>query len=422
MLPISVFALTLKENRMFRSNLRSNALLALLICCVSLTYLPSASYAQGEEIAELKQKAEELIKNHQYTEALPLLEKVVAADPNDPQTHFYLGFALIAQANITKDDVKRKELRIRARAAYIKAKELGIKEPVVDALITSTPADGSDGKAFSENPEANRLMTEAEGLFSQGNLGGALENYQKALELDPHIYEAALFSGDVHTQRGDLKQAEVWYQKAIAINPDRETAYRYSATPLMKQKKYDEARDRYVEAYVAEPYNRYSAAGLTQWAQVTGTRLAHADIKIPTDVTFDEKGNAKINLDASTLLGGKDDGAFAWISYGATRSIWRKEKFAKRFPEEKTYRHSLAEEAEALRSVIAIATGDKKAKTLNSSIAKLKKLNDEGLLEAFILLAQADAGVAEDYAAYRHRDRDKLRRYVVQYVLTGGGK
>ena len=409
---------------MFRNNfLKSASGFAVLLFCLSAVWQPVAVAAQsGESIQELRQRAAELTKQQKYTEALPILQKLAIAEPDNPETHFYLGFALIAQANVTKDDAARKALRVRARNAFIKAKELGVQEPVIDALIQNTPADGSDGKAFSQHAEANKLMTEAEALFSQGKLDDALRNYQKALQLDPKIYEAALFSGDVHNHRGDFQQAETWYQKAIAIDPTRETAYRYSATPLMKQRKYDQARDRYIEAYITEPYNKYSVAGLTQWAQATSTRLAHPAIDIPTDVTFDEKGDAKINLDMSALLGGKDDGSFAWISYGATRSTWRKEKFAKTFPQEKTYRHSLAEEADALRSVVALATGDKKVKKLSPSMEKLKKLNDEGLLEAYILLARPDEGIAADHPAYLKRNRDKLRRYVVEYVLTGGGK
>jgi hypothetical protein len=189
----------------------------------------------------------------------------------------------------------------------------------------------------------------------------------------------------------------------------------------MKQGKYDQARDRYIEAYITEPYNRFSVSGLTQWAQATSTSLAHPRIDIPTTVTFDEKGDAKINLDASALLSGKDDGSTAWIVYGATRSGWRKEKFAKNFPEEKTYRHSLAEEADALRSVLSLAA-DKKVNSLNPSLARLKKLDSEGLLEAYILLARADEGIAKDHPAYLKQNRDKLRRYAVDYILTGGGK
>lgn len=396
--------------------------LALLIFSLSM-FVPTTIQAQaGENIQELKQKVTGLLEQQKYTEALPILEKLAIAEPDNPETHFYLGFALIAQANTSKDAAMRQTLRIRARAAFIRSKDLGNKEPLVDALIQDIPPDGSEGKAFSQNAEANRLMTEAEAFFAQGKLDDALQNYQSALQLDSKLYEAALFSGDVYTQRGDFQQAELWYQKAIAIDGKREIAYRYSATPLMKQGKYDQARDRYVAAYITEPYSRFAIAGLTQWAQVTNTTLAHPKMDIPTDVTFDEKGDAKINLDLSTLLGGKEDGSFAWISYGATRSIWRKERFAKTFPNEKTYRHTLAEEVDALRSVLALATSDKKVKKLSPSLAKLKKLNDEGLLEPYILLALPDEGIAQDYSAYLGQNREKLRRYVVDYVVTGGGK
>jgi hypothetical protein len=189
----------------------------------------------------------------------------------------------------------------------------------------------------------------------------------------------------------------------------------------MKQGKTEAARDRYIEAFITEPYSKFARGGLVQWAQMTHVELAHPAIEIPSDVTFDDKGNASISLDANALLGGKDDGSFAWISYGATRSAWRKEKFAKTFPGEPAYRHSLLEEVEALRSVLALAATDKKVKSLSPSLQKLKRLNDEGLLESYIVLARADQGIAEDYPAYLKANRDKLRRYVVGYVVTGGG-
>jgi hypothetical protein len=52
----------------------------------------------------------------------------------------------------------------------------------------------------------------------------------------------------------------------------------------------------------------------------------------------------------------------------------------------------------------------------------LQKLEKDGLLEAFILLAMPDAGIATDFEAYRKTNLAELRRYVKQYVLTGGGQ
>ena len=392
-------------------------LLALL--CLSFAIVSPTQAQEGT--ADLKRRASGLLKENNFTEALPLLEKIAAAEPNDGETQFYLAFALLGQAKNTKDNAARKALRVRARQAFVKAKSLNFDEPKLDALILSLPEDGSDSAGFTPNAKVNQVMEEGEALFSQGKPDEALKKYQEALELDPKLYHAALFSGDIYMQKGDFAKAEIWYQKAIAIDPDKETAYRYSATPLMKQRKVEEARDRYIEAFIVEPYNRFARGGLIQWAQATQTPIAHPDIAIPTNVTFDEKGDAKINLDASALLGGKDDGGFAWISYGTARSGWRKEKFSKTFPNEKTYRHSLAEEADALRSVLSVATADKKDKKLSPSLTRLKKLDEEGLLESYILLARPDDGIAQDYPAYLKQNREKLRRYMVQYVVKNGG-
>ena len=392
----------------------------LLLLALALTFAQPAS-AQTGDLEPTKQKAMALINDLKYIEAYPLLEKIVTAEPNNGEMHFYLGFALIAKANAidVPDAEARRNMRARARAAFVRARQVGYDKPLVDALITSLPPDGSEGAAFSSNAAAEAIMTTAEAHFSKRELDEALKNYQRALVLDPKLYHAALFSGDVYLHRNNYEQAEFWYQKAISIDPNRETAYRYSATPLMRQRKFDQARDRYVEAYITEPYNRFTASGLTQWAQATNTPLAHPPIDYPVTVTFKENGDAEIKMDPTAL--GQDDGTFAWIGYGATRIAWRKEKFAKTYPKETAYRHSLAEEADALRRVITVAASDKRTKTLNPSLARLKKLNDEGLLEAYLLLARADQGVAQDHRAYLATNRALLRRYVMEYVVRGGG-
>lgn len=390
----------------------------LLLLALALTFAQSG-FAQTGDIEQTKKKAAALMAELKYVEALPYLEKVVAAEPGNAQMHFYLAFALIAKADDITDAAGRKAMRVRARAAFIRAKELGSAESLLDALILSMPPDGSDNAPFSSNAAAETIMKTAETHFSKGELDEALKNYQKALVLDPKLYHAALFSGDVFLHKQNYEQAEFWYQRAISINPNIETAHRYSATPLMRQRKFDQARDRYIEAYITEPYNRFAISGISQWAQTTNTRLGHPQIDYPVSVTFKDNGDAEIKMDPAAL--GQDDGTFAWIGYGTARIAWRKEKFAKTFPQETAYRHSLAEEADALRKVLSIATTDQRTKTLNPSLAKLKKLNDEGLLEAYLLMGRADQGIAQDHRAYLATNRALLRRYVMEYVVRGGG-
>jgi tetratricopeptide (TPR) repeat protein len=370
-------------------------------------------------LAEMKQRVPDLIRQQRFGEALPLLEKLVAAEPDNPEWNASLGFAILAQVAGAPDETARQALRIRARGAFVKARDLGANRLLMESMIEAIPPDGSNTSRFSENSQAHNLMLEAESFFGQGKLDDALSRYQKALELDPALYEAALFSGDVFNSRNDFDNAEIWYQRAIAINPNRETAYRYSATPLMKQRRFEAARDRYVEAFIREPYNRLTHNGLAQYAQATRTQLGHPSIAIPVEMVFEGNGNARVEIVASMS---EEDGSSAWNLYAGLRLTWIRGRFVETFPAERAYRHSLAEETEAIRLVITTAASDPKVKALNPSIAKLKRLDDEGLLEAYILLALPDEGIAGDHSPYLAENRDKLRRYVEEYVLTGGGR
>jgi tetratricopeptide (TPR) repeat protein len=396
---------------------RFGFLFFLTIFTLSVLFFPAAVTAQTESLSEMRAKAAALLQKDNVTDALPLLEKIAQADPEDAETQFYLGFALLAKAMTSKDKVERKALRLRARGSFIKAKAMGKTDNIVDAFIGSIPADGSESKGFSENEQANSLMEDGEKAFTSGKIDDALAAYQKAFQLDPKIYEAALFSGDMYLRKNDFPNAEIWYQKAIAIDPNRETAYRYSATPLMKQGKTAQARDRYIEAYISEPYSRFALNGMLQWGEATKTPMSHPRVEVPESKTgADGKTTTTINVNPLA-----DDGSMAWIGYTTTHTEWREKKFAKTFPAEKTYRHTLQEEAEALRSVIKIANETKaKTKTLNPQIDTLIKLDRDGLLEAYILMATPDEGIAIDHPAYLRQNRDKLRQYVVKYVIGDG--
>jgi tetratricopeptide (TPR) repeat protein len=377
--------------------------------------LSSSGFAQSAETKQMRTKASELFEAMNYTDALPLLEKLAVLMPLDASVHRDFGFTLIAMARITKDPAEAKQFRARSRAAFVKARDNGDASPLITGLIESTPVDGGDETTFSSDKEVNDLMTKAETAFASGKMDEALDYYQAAYRIDPKLYHAALFSGDVYVKKEKYPEAEVWYQKAIRIDPNIETAYRYSATPLMKQKRYDEARDRYVEAWITEPYSRFALQGIVQWGEITNTPLAHPQVEPPkTTVGPDGKQNTTINV--SPLA---DDGSLAWIAYSATRESWRKEKFAKAYPGEPVYRHSLREEAEALRDVVAMAK-TLKPKRPNAQIETIAKLDKDGLLEAFILLALPDNGIAKDHPAYLATDRAKLRQYVVKYVIGNG--
>ena len=381
---------------------------------------PAAAYAQGAANYEAeKRRAIRLMENSEATKALPILERLSNSNPEDGEVMFYFGFAVLAHSNTLKEAGARRQSRIRARAAMLKARESGYRSPLLDSILEDIPADGGEEPKYSANPQADAAMQEGEASFVKGDLDAALVAYQRALAIDPKLYSAALFAGDMYYKKGQPFKAAEWYERAIAIDPDRETAYRYSASPLMQAGKLEEARARYVEAFVAEPFNRLARAGLVRWGEVARVELAHPDIKVPAGVTPLKDNKMTINISPESL--GTDDGSAAWVAYGITRAAWAMQKFAREFPNEKEYRHTLREEADALRAVVESVrtqTKEQKIKTLDPSLARLVKLHDEGLLEAYVLFARVDQGIAQDYTEYRKTNRDKLRRYLMEYVTA----
>ncbi len=390
-----------------------------------------------------------LFEQKRYGDAVPYLERLVKASPNNANLQFLYGSALLIKSGEISDENESRRMKIRARKALVKAKELGFKEKGIDKIIAMLPTDGEDEGdtvilsdsdsenetvIFSSNKEAQEFMVRGETFFAQKQYEKAFEMYEKALKKDSELYEAALFSGDAFLQIGksfennpskqkeNFDKAETWYQKAIIINPNRETAYRYSATPLMLLKQYDKARDRYIEAYITEPYNERALGGLKQWAEVTGTQIGHPVIEIPADVTSTGNGNTNITLGMSD---NDDDGSIAWTAYALNRATWQtgkdglSEKFKNAYPNEKTYRRSLAEEFDSMRSAVAVLK-EKPVKKLSSDLATLVKLHDDGMLESYILLAVRDKEIARDQAAYLKQNRQKMRQYVVKYVVGNG--
>lgn len=379
-----------------------------LLLVITVGTVNSLSAQTDKELGEATVKAITLFQNQQFAEAIPHFEIVIKAIPDHPQARFMYGFCLVAKSKQISDTEEAKRLSVKALEQFLKAKELGLKSADNDALIallSGKPAPASE-PVYSLNKEAEKLMMEGESLFAQSKYSESIKYFEKALTLDPKIYQAGLSAGDSYTAMSDWENAEKWYQRAIAIDPNRETAYRYSATPLMKQKKYDAARDRYIEAFITEPYSDMSPRGISQWAEITGTRLARPAIERP-ELNFDVDGKAVPTKPLSA-----DENP--WKSYVSVREVWRKEKFAKTFPKETAYRHSVQEEVEALRATIAAA---KEQKSSGAQFQLLTRMDADGVLESYVLLSGADDDIAAEHAEYLKNNRPKMRLYFVNYVI-----
>lgn len=402
------------------------------IFLTGLTTIPVVAQQSGDVKLALS-----LEKQGKMDQAVQIWERLASENPKNGEILFRYGFALqVRSLGATGEELR--QIRLKVRKLMIEAKNNGYQDALLENILDGIPEDGSGGEAaYSAIPDADKAMKAAEAAFSTGKFDTAIENYKKALKSDPTLYEAALFTGDSYFKKGfamksdgperanAYQQAEEWYGRAVEINPNRETAYRYWATVLFETNRPEEAKAKVVEAFISEPYSRLSPEGLVRWAQTTRTKIGHPNLGQPkSDVQpgqgKDGKPQVNINLDPG-MLGGKD-GRSAWIGFDISRALYISEYFKKDHPQEKEYRHSLKEDVFAYQSVLRILReqlkkGDVKEADLNPGLRTLLELDKAGLLEAYILLARPDRGIARDFPDYLQTSRDKLRQYVLQFVI-----
>jgi tetratricopeptide (TPR) repeat protein len=371
--------------------------------------------SQADDAA--RHEAFALYDSGKYVDAMPLLEKIVAGNPADTVAKEHWAFSMVCYAATLQDPVDSKKVRVRARSLAVQLKEAGDNSNLLQIML-ALPEDGSE-PSFSDRKEVDDAIRAAEADFSRGDLDKAREGYLRALLLDPANYDAALFIGDVYFKQHVYGSTGEWFARAIQINPNRETAYRYWGDALTSASKNDEARGKFIDAMVAEPYNNKAWMGLRQWADRNKVKLNVVVLQDKSSQQTDGK-NATITLDPN-MLSGDSAGTAAWIVYSGTRLSWQREKFKKEFPDETAYRRSLKEETEALDTMVTVIAEDakskKKAKNIDPALLALVQLDHAGFLEPFVLFNRADAGIARDYAPYRAAHRDILRRYLDEFVV-----
>ena len=155
--------------------------------CVVL--LLSASYtctAQSDEdkAKEIIVKALTLYQQQRYAEALPYMQLMAEAAPDSPEIRFAYAMCLIGKSKQVSNTEEAKQLSAKALEQFVKAKELGSKDPQTDAFIailSGKMAASPASQGFSTNKEADKLMLEGETYFAQSKYDDAIKKFEKAL-------------------------------------------------------------------------------------------------------------------------------------------------------------------------------------------------------------------------------------------------
>jgi tetratricopeptide (TPR) repeat protein len=383
-----------------------------LFLCISL---PLVAQVSADSVRPQRQKAIALFNEGKRLEALPLLEDLAKKDPNDSEVLVALAACLVEHAaTLTDADAAAKE-RFRARDLLQKAWALGNTSPLSEnlrQLLGELPANGAI--KFSDNPAVEKTMNSGEAAFARRDFEEALKDYGKALEIEPTNYSAVLFTANTYDKKNDFANASEWYERAARLDPNIETAYRYYADMLARQGDMAKARTMLIHAAVAEPYNKIVWREIRAWALISKTAFNLVYVGIPLSS----------KADPTTRSGPALEVMAAWRAYYSVKDDWKKRgKFRKQLSQEPEYRHSLAEEDDALTAAAQMLEKlrqDRQTQALVTSDPNamlLLKLYDAHLIDPYVLFSLGDDDIAKDYVAYRSKNRDKLESYLDQFVM-----
>jgi tetratricopeptide (TPR) repeat protein len=389
---------------------------------VSLSCAQSQTKGDAEYQGK-RQQAMQLFEQDKSLEALPLLEELVQKNPKDDEVLVALAASLVRHAATLTDQQAAAQERSRAKNLVQEALNFGNNSPLAQTLrqlLGTLPPNGAT--QFSENPAVEQAMLAGEAAFSQRDFAEALKNYAEALQLEPKNYAAVLFTGNTCYKQNDYAKAAEWYERAIQLDPNVETAHRYYAEMLMKEDDMSKARTMFIHAAVAEPYNRIVWRDLIAWASINKTELNFKYAGLSSDPKAPRKDESLFNVKLPPQH--PKDLSDAWQAYQSVRTDWKDNgKFKQYFPQEAVYRHSLAEETEALTAEIKVLEkleGDVETAemvTEDPSLLLLLKLHQAGVLEPYVLFRLVDEGIAKDYSDYRASNRDKLEQYLDKFVV-----
>jgi tetratricopeptide (TPR) repeat protein len=386
------------------------------------------------------QQANALFVAGKQLDALPLYEDLCRQDPTVALFAERHAAALMVKQSTPGLDSKESlnafiqeynELH-RAQAlgdnsALVRTLLITAEKTFLGSVITGVPL--TVGYTYRGTPAVQATMGQASSAFAAGKFDDAARLYIAAAGQDPALYIAALYAGDSFFRNKDYANGGVWFAKAIAIDPDRETAYRYWGDALYKAGDSAGAREKIVQAYVAEPYSIATWAELYQWAMANKFTLAAPQARRPEFYMLD----GKVDFDPR-VLPDSGDGRASWLIYQQVRVSHGAPTLMQNVPpgggtmangdlQASGYIHTLAEEMQALTAMLSdvkqkLAAGTVTQERLDPGIKLLLRLQRDDMLECFVLLNAYDKGLLHDYPKYRAAHRDRLIAYVNQYLLS----
>lgn len=198
-------------------------------------------------------RAEILTRQGKPSDAIPVLDSVVKADPVNSVAHYEL-----AQAYRTLGDTTREELELR-QAVQIQPSLVQAQEEL--AQIATAKRDASSLSAAADELISVRpLWPEGYAYRSQsklagGDIAGAEADAQRAITLAPHSPLGYVALAQLRYSQKRYPDAQKLFEQALAQDPDYLNALEGIVAAYMLQKQPDKAVDRVQQQISESPSN-----------------------------------------------------------------------------------------------------------------------------------------------------------------------
>ncbi len=240
------------------------------------------------------------LEQEKYADAVPLLEKALAADPADYRARFNLAFALTQlqrdreavehYAKVVEQQPDLVPARLNLGILLLRQKQPAAAAPHLEVAAEKKPQDfrarfylaeallgaGQHDRAATAYRQALELDAKSAAatlglgrtLARTGQLDAAREHYLGAIALDPEFRDALLELGELLEQKQQSAQALELYLEFLKTKPDAVAVRERAGVLLLQQKRYDEAIQQLEEAVKQNPTAANQAA-LAQGYAVT---------------------------------------------------------------------------------------------------------------------------------------------------------
>ncbi len=189
-----------------------------LTSAICLLFVMTGCARSPDSPEVMLERARILMAQDQTANAIPLLDRVIDATPQNSEAFFQRGVAYenleLPEKALADYDACLKLDEFRTDALNNKAVQLAKLKRIDEAVAAFTELVDLDREDF--------LGYRNRGLcrFDQQDFPGALDDYNKAIRLNPDDASCWFQRGNVHLAMNSLTEAESDYSKAIERDPD----------------------------------------------------------------------------------------------------------------------------------------------------------------------------------------------------------